>query len=67
MHCEFFTGGKMLLSAAEGSWQQHESTVTMAVNNGYATYSGTISGTTISGTANNQAGRTWGWRITKAH
>jgi hypothetical protein len=66
MHCEFHAGGRLVLSAAEGTWQQHESTVTMAVGNGYATYRGTVSGTTMSGTAHNQTGKTWGWSVTKA-
>lgn len=66
MHCEFLAGERMRMSTAEGTWQQNDVTVTMNINNGYATYRGTINGTTMSGTAQNTAGKTWAWSVTKA-
>ena len=65
MHCEFKSGGKMSLSAAPATWQQEGAAVTMEVNNGYANYTGTIDGSTMSGTASNAAGNKWEWSITR--
>ena len=65
LHCEFFPNGQMSLSASPGTWHQEGSTVTLTANNGYAIYSGTISGNTMGGTAKNSAGKTWTWRVTR--
>lgn len=65
MHCEFKSGGRMSISAAPATWQQEGSAVTMEIDNGYATYTGTIDGSTMSGTASNAAGNKWEWSITR--
>jgi hypothetical protein len=45
-------------------WQQSGTTVTFSVNDGYATYVGTISGNTITGTAENINATTWPFSMT---
>jgi hypothetical protein len=45
-------------------WTQSGSTVIFSVNNCFATYTGTISGTTIAGAAVNQSGTTWPFSMT---
>lgn len=65
MHCEFKSGGRMSLSAAPATWRQDGAAVTMEVDNGFATYTGTIDGSTMSGTAHNAAGNQWQWSITR--
>jgi hypothetical protein len=65
MHCEFQSGGTMLLSQAPGTWQQTGSAVTMNVNNGYAIYTGEVSGSIMSGSARNAAGKSWTWSVTR--
>ncbi len=65
MLCVFKSGGRMSVSAAPATWQQEGSVVTMQINNGYATYTGTIDGSTMSGSASNVAGNQWEWSITR--
>jgi opacity protein-like surface antigen len=63
----FLAGGKLSNSHPNDttpdndSWEQNGTTVTLYFNNSYATYTGTIEGNSISGTASNVAGSTWEW------
>jgi hypothetical protein len=45
-------------------WSQAGNTVTFSVNDGYATYVGTITGNTITGTASNINATTWPFTMT---
>ena len=65
MNFDFHAGGVLKDGAISGTWQQEGDSVAMTLNNTYATYTGTISGNTMSGTARNAAGRTWTWRMNR--
>jgi hypothetical protein len=64
-----FAGGNRVVmqdrdGATEGTWEQRGNTVTLRFYDGSVVYTGTMSGTVLSGTATN--GRTtWGWTVTR--
>jgi hypothetical protein len=63
----FLAGGKLSNTHPNDNtpdndgWEQAGNVVTIYFNDAYATYTGTISGNTISGTASNIVGSTWDW------
>jgi hypothetical protein len=48
------------------AWSQSGTTVIFSVNDDYATFTGTINGNQITGTALNQDGTTWSFGMTRA-
>jgi len=48
-----------------GTWRQDGSRVILSISNGYSTYTGTLAGDTIEGTATNKAKHTWRWSVKK--
>lgn len=64
----FEAGGQYAFTSPSGSyqdpgdtWSQSGDQVTMSTSGGYATYTGTIQGDTVSGTASNISGHSWTW------
>ena len=63
----FLPGGELLDGHPNNTtfyndrWEQVGATITLYINDGYATYTGEISGGTMSGTATNVTGSTWPW------
>jgi hypothetical protein len=47
----------------DGKWQQQGAQVTFWLSGGFATYTGTLVGTVISGTAVNQQKKSWNFRV----
>jgi hypothetical protein len=63
----FQSGGTFVSSCSYTAplpWSQSGNVVTFSVNDGYATYVGTISGNTITGTASNISATTWAFSMT---
>lgn len=65
MNFEFRRGGKLVAGSVSGTWHQQGDAVKMTANNGYVTYDGTISGSTMTGTAHNVTGKKWSWRMNR--
>ena len=64
---EFLIGGILRYTTpngtwTNGTWRQQGNSVTFAMNDGYAEYTGRISGTRMSGTGQNRTGARWEWR-----
>jgi hypothetical protein len=64
----FKSGGRVAFTSPSGTydeagdtWAQAGSQITISLTDGYATYTGTISGDTMSGTAINTKSHTWTW------
>jgi Xaa-Pro aminopeptidase len=55
-------GGKDYIN---GTWKQDGDTVYIEMNNKYAEYHGSITGTHIEGTAHNVKGHDWTWTADK--
>jgi hypothetical protein len=49
----------------DGRWSQTGATVTWTVTDGFATYTGTLAGDALTGTATNRNGKSWGFRLSK--
>jgi hypothetical protein len=56
---------KLKSSTGDGTWKQDGNTVSMDVNNKYATFNGTIAGDRMSGAASNVTGHRWTWTFEK--
>jgi hypothetical protein len=48
-------------TSADAVWNQQGDSLSISFNNGYATYTGHLSGTHLEGTAGNQRGLHWAW------
>ena len=69
MQIVFETGGRVRMSLStqwlSGIWRQDGDNVYFNVNDGYVQYEGTIYGTTMNGSARNQADYSWRWRVVR--
>jgi hypothetical protein len=69
MRIVFEAGGRVRMSLNKlwlaGTWRQDGDDIYFSVNNSYIEYRGTIYENTMNGSARNQAGYSWRWRVVR--